>query len=138
MPKSTSSLSSRPEAPPEVDLPADYVARQCKRCGVWSTARARYDQNRSREQAWSVLTAWGRGTLHQPQGVHCLICKKAGHLGKSSRKRVPATCASDMRRVYQCAPGTCTRRTGHAYQGPVPEFDVTCARRTGRAYQNLP
>ena len=77
MPRSAVSATACPDIPEGVDLPPDYVAKQCRRCGVWSVARARYDQSKGKEAAWGILVAWGRGCLTGPVGCHCLICKKA-------------------------------------------------------------
>ena len=76
MPRSTASAC--PDVPEGVDLPADYTAKQCRRCGVWSLSRAKYDQSRSKESSWGILVAWARGSVTNPLGVHCLTCKKAG------------------------------------------------------------
>ena len=71
-------LMNAPEPPPGIDLPASYIPKQCRRCGVWSTSAARYDQSKAPEASWKCLVAWGRGKLEEPVGLHCLCCKKAG------------------------------------------------------------
>ena len=83
MPSSVGAPSAAPQVPTGVELPANYVPRRCRRCGIWSTAAARYDQSRCQESLWGQLTAWGRGGPNAPQGNHCLICKKAGCLKHS-------------------------------------------------------
>lgn len=45
---------------------------------VWSTSKVRYDQSQAPERQWQGLQAWEAGTLTRPQGLHCLLCRKAG------------------------------------------------------------
>lgn len=81
--KSTAASSVRAsgEAPPPpagVEYPANAKHKRCKRCGVWSTSPAEYDQKDSPEAAWGLVIAWEHGSQAQPTGNHCLLCRKAG------------------------------------------------------------
>ena len=76
-PAKTAMTNEAPEPPAGVTFPAAYVAKRCRRCGIWSTSPAKYDQSKAPEAAWGLVAAWARGTLHQPAGNVCLICKKA-------------------------------------------------------------
>ena len=123
MPRSAASTSACPDIPEGVDLPPEYVAKQCRRCGVWSVAHARYDQSKGKEAAWGILVAWGRGCMTNPVGCHCLTCKKAWicpHVCQlfCTIYHVPSTCT-----MYHTM---CTKIVYHApyhmYQKSVPKL----------------
>ena len=78
-------LGGEPPAPPAgVDYPADFKFKRCKRCGVWNCAASPYDQSESPEHAWGAVIAWEGGSIFNPLGGHCLMCRKAGAMSRES------------------------------------------------------
>lgn len=71
-------LAEAPTPPPGVSYPPDFHHKRCRRCGIWTCSPAQYNQAESPEHAWGPVVAWGRGSILNPQGSHCLLCKKAG------------------------------------------------------------
>lgn len=76
--RAVQSLPSAPEPPDGITFPTGFRPKRCVRCGVWSTQTAQYQQELSPEKAWGKLVAWEAGNLQNPQGRHCLLCRKAG------------------------------------------------------------
>ncbi len=69
--------SQAPCPPPDYTFPPNFRPKRCVRCGAWSTQQAPYEQGNSPEKAWGILIAWEAGTVLNPQGRHCLLCRKA-------------------------------------------------------------
>lgn len=72
--------SQAPLPPPDYSFPPNFRPKRCVRCGAWSTQQAPYEQGNSPEKAWGILIAWEAGTVLNPQGRHCLLCRKARSL----------------------------------------------------------
>ena len=77
VPSKPEGLAEAPAPPADIDLPHDYCPKKCRRCGVWSTEPAPYDQSKSQEHQWKTMVAWEAGCLRCPLGLHCLIYRKA-------------------------------------------------------------
>ena len=71
-------LGEAPTPPPGVSYPPDFHHKRCRRCGIWTCSPAQYNQAESQEHAWGPVVAWEKGTILNPVGSHCLLCKKAG------------------------------------------------------------
>lgn len=69
-------MSTAPTPPAGVSLSADYVARQCRMCGTWSTSASEYPKSDD-TSSWWPLVAWSGGTRASPRGSCCRTCINA-------------------------------------------------------------
>ena len=81
----TPALSHAPPPPADLGFAPNFRPKRCVRCGVWSTQASPYNQEQSPERSWGQLVAWEAGSLLNPLGRHCLLCRKAGARAESDK-----------------------------------------------------
>ena len=84
--KGGKNVSEAPPPPPGISYPENFRFRRCRRCGHWNSSPAPYDLTHSQECRWQKVLPWEQGSLYNPQGAHCLLCRKARGRGFTNHR----------------------------------------------------